>query len=131
MFKRKRLNLAVAAAFGAGIISGLHNPAAIAQGEPMLEEVVVTGSRIARRDFVANSPVQTITNEDIELRSSINVEKLLNQMPQVQGSFGSTNVINGEAVATVDLRGLGSERTLVLAGSKGASKLETLGIDGS
>ncbi|MAZ89477.1 MAG: hypothetical protein CL693_17735 [Cellvibrionaceae bacterium] len=79
-----------------------------------IEEVVVTGSRIPRADYSANSPVSTISADDLKMKDSLNIEKLLNDMPQIAGSLGSTDVITGEGAATVDLRGLGSERTLVL-----------------
>ena len=79
-----------------------------------IEEVVVTGSRIPRADYSANSPVSTISADDLQMKDSLNIEKLLNDMPQIAGSLGSTDVITGEGAATVDLRGLGSERTLVL-----------------
>ena len=77
--------------------------------------VVVTGSRIARQDFTAISPVTTVGAQDIELTATLSVEQLINQLPQViPGNTVTSNNAGGEDYATVDLRGLGPGRTLVL-----------------
>jgi iron complex outermembrane recepter protein len=77
--------------------------------------VVVTGSRIARQDFTAISPVTTVGAEDIELTATLSVEQLLNSLPQViPGNTVTSNNAGGEDFATIDLRGLGPGRTLVL-----------------
>ncbi|MBI1682609.1 TonB-dependent receptor domain-containing protein [Caulobacter hibisci] len=80
-----------------------------------VEEVVVTGSRIARRDYVSNSPIMTMGAEQIEKTGSVTVDTLLNQMPQFVPSVSSTsnNPSNG-GQANIDLRGLGTARTMVL-----------------
>ncbi|MCC5611594.1 TonB-dependent receptor plug domain-containing protein, partial [Nostoc sp. CHAB 5834] len=85
-----------------------------AEGPTALDDVVVTGSRIVRQDYVANSPISTVTSEQIQARGDVNVEQILNQLPQVVPglSANSNNPSNGSA--TVDLRGLGASRTLVL-----------------
>ena len=80
---------------------------------------MVTGSRIARPDFVANSPVTTVGQEELELSGATTIESLLNELPQVVPGIGATSNnpgLNGQA--TVDLRGLGSERTLVLVNGR-------------
>lgn len=77
--------------------------------------VVVTGSRIARQDFTAISPVTTVGAQDIELTATLSVEQLINELPQViPGNTVTSNNAGGEDFATVDLRGLGPGRTLVL-----------------
>lgn len=83
-------------------------------GPSTIDDVVVTGSRIVRQDYVANSPISTVTSEQIQARGDVNVEQILNQLPQVVPglSANSNNPSNGSA--TVDLRGLGASRTLVL-----------------
>jgi len=80
-----------------------------------VEEVVVTGSRIARRDYVSNSPIVTMGQEAIEKTGSVTVDTLLNQMPQFVPAVSSTsnNPSNG-GQANIDLRGLGTQRTMVL-----------------
>lgn len=47
-----------------------------------LSEVVVTGSRIARRDYESQSPIVTVQSETFEDRSSVGIEAALQQLPQ-------------------------------------------------
>jgi len=86
-----------------------------AVGPNAVDEIVVTGSRIARRDYVSNSPIVTVGRDDIEKSGSVTVDTLLNQMPQFVPSVSSTsnNPSNG-GQANIDLRGLGTARTMVL-----------------
>ena len=83
-----------------------------------LEEVMVTGSRIAKQDFVSNSPVATVDREQFVLTNTINTESLLNSLPQTVPGFDRTSNNPGNGTATVDLRGLGANRTLVLINGK-------------
>jgi hypothetical protein len=90
-----------------------------AQSEKSLEEIVVTGSRIARRDYTSQSPIVTVDREAFNSRTSIGLEATLDQLPQFNmtgaGSaasnsaastpFPQANVAPG--AATVNLRGLG------------------------
>lgn len=86
-------------------------PEAVSQ----VEEVIVTGSRISRRDYQAESPVVTVGQEVIESAGSAPVETVLAQMPQfVPGNTSTSGQLRGSAQGTVDLRGLGAPRTLVL-----------------
>ncbi|QJE73290.1 TonB-dependent receptor [Aerophototrophica crusticola] len=93
-------------------------PAAQAQQASDLEEIVVTGSRIARQDFVANSPVSTVTSEQIQATGSLAVEQVLNTLPQVVPGFTAASNNPSDGTATVDLRGLGASRTLVLVNNR-------------
>ena len=79
-----------------------------------LEEVTVTGSRIARRDFTAPSPVATLDQE--ALRSSVQptLEEALNRMPQITPDFGRSSNNPGNGKSRINLRGLGANRTLVM-----------------
>lgn len=76
--------------------------------------IVVTGSRIARPDLNSSSPVSVIGSEEFQLQQTVNVEEVLNDMPQVIPGAAGTSNNPGDGVATVDLRGLGTNRTLVL-----------------
>ena len=89
-------------------------PVFAADDENMIEEVVVTGSRIKRADFTSNAPVATIGSDQIDITGTINTESLLNTMPQMVPGFDRTSNNPGNGTATVDLRGLGTNRTLVL-----------------
>ncbi|WP_084717709.1 TonB-dependent receptor domain-containing protein [Sphingomonas sanxanigenens] len=87
--------------------------AEIASGQTESGEIVVTGSRIPRPDVDSNSPVNVIGQEEIKLTATIETEQLLNALPQaVAGAGGQSNSGNGSA--TVNLRNLGTVRTLVL-----------------
>jgi outer membrane receptor protein involved in Fe transport len=96
--------------------------------------IVVTGSRIARRDFEANSPMLTVDETFLEQSSTAAVEEQLNRLPQfvvaqssttlngVSGTGGPVaagtsiqpSAVSTPGAATVSLRGVGANRTLVL-----------------
>jgi len=80
----------------------------------MIEEVVVTGSRIKRADFTSNAPIVTVDSEQFDLTGTINTESLLNSLPQIVPGLDRTSNNPGNGTASVDLRGLGTSRTLVL-----------------
>ena len=90
-------------------------PAAAQQTSAEVNEIVITGSRIARKDYLANSPIVTVTQDDIKATGSTNIETLINELPQFTplGS-ASSNSPNVAGQAQVQLRGLGAIRTLVL-----------------
>lgn len=80
--------------------------------------VVVTGTRIQRPDLTSNSPIQLVGEEELSITGTVNVESLLNELPQVLPGFTKTSNNPGSGTATVDLRGLGPARTLVLVDGK-------------
>src|SRR6188768_3246550 len=86
---------AIAAGVGAG------GPAFGQQQQPgteKLEEVLVTGSRIVRRDFDAPSPIITVGTEVFQQNSSVAIEAVLNQYPQFNP--GATQFTTGEIQPT-------------------------------
>jgi outer membrane receptor protein involved in Fe transport len=92
-----------------------------------LEEITVTGSRIVRRDLDAASPIMTVDTDRLENSSTLSIESVLNQMPQfvpdnTQFDAG-TGVASGAVtpgIASVNLRGIGANRTLVLVDGRRA-----------
>lgn len=88
--------------------------------EPTAEEgeVVVTGSRIARRDLETAAPVAVVSQEEFQLTGAVNVEQVLNQLPQVIPGATAFSNNPGGGVSTLDLRGLGPTRTLILVNSR-------------
>jgi iron complex outermembrane receptor protein len=82
--------------------------------DKILEEVIVTGTRIPRRDFDTPSPLTTIGSADIEFTPLPTLEETLNRMPQVAPGYGRASNNPGNGTATVDLRHMGAERSLVL-----------------
>ncbi|MFK8020971.1 MAG: TonB-dependent receptor [Pseudomonadales bacterium] len=115
MFRKSKLSLAIASA--AGISSAGVTLPTIAQGES-LEEVVITGSRIKRQDLESVSPFVTIGADEFKLSGNLNVEQKLNELPLTLPSFGASSNNPGDGTARVDLRGLGSFRTLVLVNGR-------------
>jgi outer membrane receptor protein involved in Fe transport len=76
--------------------------------------IVVTGSRIKQPNLESASPVTVVSAQEFKDTGTTRVEDLVNSLPQVFAGQGS-NISNGASgTATLNLRGLGSERTLVL-----------------
>jgi outer membrane receptor protein involved in Fe transport len=79
------------------------------------DTIVITGSRIARSDYVAESPVMTVAEDAIENRGPATLESTFNSLPQ----FAATNTAATSSPArqgrnNANLRGLGIQRTLIL-----------------
>ena len=118
--RKSHLSLAVAAALSTSLASGI----VLAQEETdeevlTTEEVLVTGTRIATVDgFGATSPVTVVNAEEIANLGFVNIEQVLNSLPSIETSQNA-NISNGATgTATVDLRGLGTNRTLVLVNGR-------------
>lgn len=86
-----------------------------AQEDDSVDDIVVTGSRIVRQDYVANSPIVTVSQEDFQATGSVNIDTLINDLPQfTPAANASSNNPSAGGQANVQLRGLGTGRTLVL-----------------
>jgi iron complex outermembrane receptor protein len=99
-------------------IAAFASAPAFAQGAPAAEEegqvIIVTGSRIPQPNLTSAAPVTVVSSQEIRLQGTTRTEDLLNSLPQVFGDQGG-NLANGATgTATVNLRNLGPERTLVL-----------------
>lgn len=79
-----------------------------------IEEVIVTGSRIGRRDFSSVSPVVTLDKTEIELTGTTVLNELLNTLPQVDPGLGAGTNNSAFGSARLNLRALGDIRTLAL-----------------
>jgi outer membrane receptor protein involved in Fe transport len=91
--------------------------------------IVVTGSRIARPNIEAASPVTVVGSEQVQLTGTTTVESLLNELPQViPGNTRVSNNSGGENFATIDLRGLGPGRTLILLDGERLPASTTTGV---
>ena len=82
------------------------------------DEIFVTGSRIARSELTANTPITVINAEELRLSGKVNVEEFLRELPQFAAAVGGNSNNGNPGVATIDLRNLGEERTLVLVNGK-------------
>lgn len=107
--------LAFAMIFAAGAALAQDDAGDDAEYEEIgIEEIIVTGSRLRRRDFNAPSPITSIDSDQIRNSGQPNLEASINQMPQVTPSL-TRSINNGSnGTADINLRGLGSQRTLVM-----------------
>ena len=82
--------------------------------QPQEQAIIITGSRIPRQNLTAVSPVTVIQRDEVKLEGVTLSEDLLNQLPMVSPDQGAFTSNGATGTATVDLRGLGAARTLVL-----------------
>ncbi len=99
------------------------------------DEIVVTGSRIAKSEFTSADPIQVIDPESAKLQGQVQLADILQSTPAAQGSIQITSALSNRVIAnggndvqSVSLRGLGAERTLVLINGRRAGPA---GIRGS
>jgi outer membrane receptor protein involved in Fe transport len=123
----------------AGISAALLLPPVITHAQNTaaneVEEVIVTGSRIARRNVEATTPVTELTSEELLSSGVTSIGDTLSDLPALRGTFtsaNSTRFIGTAGVNFLDLRGLGDVRTLVLvngrrhvAGTNGSLQVDT------
>src|SRR6202047_669987 len=115
-----------------GAIAGLTVSAALAADSPAsaadapekaasIEPIVVTGSRISRRDYQSDSPIATIDESVLAASGQPTLDRAIGELPQFSAAQGmsevgdvqgSTGFAGGQAYG--DLRGLGPNRALVL-----------------
>jgi outer membrane receptor protein involved in Fe transport len=98
-----------------------------------VEEITVTGSRIVRRDLESSSPIITVTTDQLENTSNVGIEATLNNMPQfvageTQYDTGNTqpSAFATPGIASLNLRGLGINRNLVLINGRRAQPANAL-----
>ena len=85
-----------------------------------LDTITVTGSNIRRVDIETSNPVITVDRAEIQKSGKLTVGDLLQQLPTIAGMANNPNVNNGGGTggAFISLRGLGSNRSLVLVDGK-------------
>ena len=108
--------------------------------EPKASEIVVTGSRIARPDFAAPNPIVSYGAAAIQQSGSTNVTSFLQRVPALINSIDNSRsagnaqgdgAIGQAGLNLLDLRGLGTNRTLVLVNGRRhvASQFDTAAVD--
>nr|WP_298925913.1 TonB-dependent receptor [uncultured Erythrobacter sp.] len=80
--------------------------------------IVVTGSRIQRRNVETAAPVAVVESEEFQLSGTVNVENVLNTLPQVVPGTTSFSNNPGNGTASLNLRGLGATRTMLLVNGR-------------
>ncbi len=100
-------------------------PQAQAQPPAPLEQIIVTGTRLPNPNLVSTSPIQVVTARDIALSGKNDTFDLLQMLPQnFNNDLGqdlgnrTSGLTTAGGVSTVDLRGLGPNRTLVLVNGR-------------
>lgn len=115
----------LASSFLVGASFGFYAAPAMGQDtedEARQDTVIITGSRIARTDLLAASPVSTVTAEAFDIAGATNLQDIVNELPSA-GVPGLTDTssnftLNGGGINFVNLRNLGDERTLVLVNGR-------------
>jgi outer membrane receptor protein involved in Fe transport len=104
---------------GAGSATAISVPTFAAEDEASVERIEVTGSRIKRTDMEGAAPVTVITSVDILKMGVTNVGDMLQNLTSSAGAAINTAVNNGgDGSIQFSLRGLGSQRTLVLVNGR-------------
>lgn len=91
-----------------------------ATADSEVSEIVITGTRIPQPNLTSVSPVQVVTDQEFQLQGKTDTVDLMNNLPQIsqnsQTGFSSTSnpLASPGGISTIDLRGLGQQRTLVL-----------------
>ena len=92
--------------------------AQVAEEETDGGTIVVTGSRIARRNVETAAPIAVVSDEEFSLAGAVNVENVINTLPQVVPGVTSFSNNPGNGTATLNLRGLGATRTMLLVNGR-------------
>jgi outer membrane receptor protein involved in Fe transport len=88
--------------------------AASASPAPLVDMILVTGSRIPTISAIPANPITTLRGVEFDIRGTTRVEDLTNTLPQVFAAAGANTSNGATGTAEVSLRGLGASRTLVL-----------------
>lgn len=113
MFQRTKVNAGVLTALGTALLS-----VGLAAHAQTTDRVEVTGSRIKSVGNTSSSPITSVGRADIDTTQPVAVEELVRGLAAAYPAIGP-NVNNGSnGTASIDLRGMGSNRTLVLFNGK-------------
>lgn len=139
MYQSNKLSRAVKLAIAAGatataMAAPTYAFADEANAEESVERIQVTGSRIKRQELTAVTPIIEVDAQEFAISGNLNVEQKLAELPSTLPAFGPSSNNPGDGTATVNLRGLGTARTLVMvngrrwvpAGQDGVVDLNTI-----
>ncbi|MBK6412582.1 TonB-dependent receptor [Sphingopyxis sp.] len=108
----------------ASVIALIATPVAAQSGD---DDIIVTGSRIAKSEFTSADPIQVIDPDSAKLQGQVQLADILQSTPAAQGSIQINSALSNRVIAnggndvqSVSLRGLGAERTLVLINGRRA-----------
>ncbi|MBF7072434.1 TonB-dependent receptor [Glaciecola sp. MH2013] len=121
MFTNSKIakSVKLACLFGAASTASIAtNVAAQEEGAKSVEKIQVTGSRIKRQELTSVTPVIEVSDFEFDISGNLNIEQKLNELPSTLPAFGPSSNNPGDGTATVNLRGLGTNRTLVLVNGR-------------
>ena len=104
------MSLLVITSFSLGVIAQ--------EDDSDVEEVVVTGSKIKSADLYSFAPVTEVTAEDIAISGKASIGEILAELPSQGSGLSRTFNNGGEGSVRIDMRNLGSGRTLILVDGK-------------
>jgi outer membrane receptor protein involved in Fe transport len=95
-------------------------PSTSATGEPVrsAQDIVITGTRIPQPNLTSSSPITVVTSQEVKLQGTSRTEDLINSLPQSFAAQGSDISNGASGTATVNLRGLGQSRSMVLVNGR-------------
>lgn len=142
MFRKSLISKSLQSAFVVSAVTGLALPGAVmAQTETSVEQsdgterIQVTGSRIIRDGAIAPSPVTVISGDELIESGAMNIGEVLSRLPAMANTYTLANsgrFIGTAGASMLDLRGMGTSRTLVLvdgrrhvAGSSSSAAVDT------
>lgn len=123
LFKKSR-ELELITLFAALVLTAIWSPLAVSQEDDEsltseIDEVVVTGSLLSRADADSAFPITTVSSEELFESGSMSLtEALKRELAMGPNSRGETLTINGGGASNVNLRNLGSDRTLAMVDGK-------------
>ena len=122
MFKRSKINTGALMALGGALLS---------MGVPVQaqsdQRVEVTGSRIKSIGATSNSPITSVNAEEINSSQPVAIEEIIRGLPAAIPAIGPGTNNGSGGIATIDLRGLGPQRTLVLINGRRAVPADLTG----
>ena len=123
MYQNNKLTKAIRLAVAAGATAtafALPTTAAFAEeaADEQVERISVTGSRIKRQELTAVTPIIEVDSQEFAISGNLNVEQKLAELPSTLPAFGPSSNNPGDGTATVNLRGLGTSRTLVMVNGR-------------
>lgn len=123
MFTNTKLakSVKLACAFGAAStigFTGAVNAQEAEEAADAVEKIEVTGSRIRRTDMEGANPVTVMSRVDIEKFGITSIGDVLQSIPSAGSAINTNNNNGGNGTTTINIRGIGSNRTLVLVNGK-------------
>jgi outer membrane receptor protein involved in Fe transport len=122
MFKKSKVCSGVLVALGGALLAG-----AAPSWAQSAERIEVTGSRIKSVGNTSSSPITSVGKTDIETTQPVAIEELVKSLPAAYPGIGPGINNGSNGTATIDLRGMGTNRTLVLFNGK---RFVPAGLDG-